>query len=393
MKKESVCFYRVIPIVCMVGITLLLSLLFILLNHLMLDESICVGFIDVGFLSVFIYELEAERKKYMLSANRGTTFGFVAAGFCLSGLLLIGFLFLPDFCRPFALITLIMYTVSNAQLALITTVYFNILFAVTCSGNFFELVASLLLALFCSMLAGGLDSKKTRLSSAVLLLCTSLFTPLIFSYLAEGTISATLVAVNGILSIVMLLSALFAYEKIRKRVQLEYTHKLEDILDESYSFHHEFQKYYPADYRHACKVSEIAALCAKALGYSELLCAAGGLYYRIGKCLGGPHTAAAVKKAQSLCFPNELTQILAEYYGEKELPSTPESALVYTVDALVFKVEALQKEVSGSTWNREMIIYQAMNEFSSKGMYDRSGLSMNQFLKLREYLVREELWQ
>ena len=82
MKKESVCFYRVIPIVCMVGITLLLSLLFILLNHLMLDESICVGFIDVGFLSVFIYELEAERKKYMLSANRGTTFGFVAAGFC-----------------------------------------------------------------------------------------------------------------------------------------------------------------------------------------------------------------------------------------------------------------------------------------------------------------------
>lgn len=393
MKKESVCFYRVIPIVFIVGITLSVSLLFSLLNHLMLDESICIGFIDVGFLSVFIYELESERKRYMLSANRGTTFGFVAAGFCLSGLLLIGFLFLPDFCRPFALVPLIMYTVSNAQLALITAVYFNILFAVTCSGNFFELVASLLLALFCCMIVSGLDAKKTRIRSAVLLLCTSLFTPLVFSYLADGEVRISLVAVNGIISVVLFFLALFAYEKIRKRVQLEYTHKLEDILDESYSFHHEFQKYYPADYKHACKVSKIAVLCAKALGYSELLCAAGGLYYRIGKCLGEPHIKTAVKKAQSLCFPNELIQILAEYYGEKKLPSTPESALVYTVDALVFKVEALQKEVSGSAWNREMIIYQAMNEFSSNGMYDDSGLSMNQFLKLREYLVREELWQ
>ena len=36
-----------------------------------------------------------------------------------------------------------------------------------------------------------------------------------------------------------------------------------------------------------------------------------------------------------------------------------------------------------------MVIYQTLNELSATGMYDESGLSMNQFLKVRELLVRE----
>ena len=36
-----------------------------------------------------------------------------------------------------------------------------------------------------------------------------------------------------------------------------------------------------------------------------------------------------------------------------------------------------------------MVIYQTLNEYSAAGLYDRSGLSMNMFLKIREYLVNE----
>ena len=37
-----------------------------------------------------------------------------------------------------------------------------------------------------------------------------------------------------------------------------------------------------------------------------------------------------------------------------------------------------------------MVIYQTLNDFSAKGIYDRSGLGMNMFLKIREYLVNEK---
>jgi hypothetical protein len=36
-----------------------------------------------------------------------------------------------------------------------------------------------------------------------------------------------------------------------------------------------------------------------------------------------------------------------------------------------------------------MIIYQTLNEYSRSGIYDQSGMSMNQFLKVREVLTKE----
>ena len=94
--------------------------------------------------------------------------------------------------------------------------------------------------------------------------------------------------------------------------------------------------------------------------------------------------------AQADCFPPEVVSILAEYNGELRLPSTIESALVHIVDTLVTKFEILDKNTVSSTWNYEVVIYQAMNEKSSTGLYDESGLTMNQFLKIRDFFVKGE---
>ena len=54
------------------------------------------------------------------------------------------------------------------------------------------------------------------------------------------------------------------------------------------------------------------------------------------------------------------------------------------------KLEVLDEDTVGSNWNQDMVIYQTLNEYSAAGLYDHSGLSMNMFLKIREYLVNEE---
>ena len=145
------------------------------------------------------------------------------------------------------------------------------------------------------------------------------------------------------------------------------------------------------EYEHARKVSDIASRCAKAVGYNEHLCLAGGFYYRMGQWIGDPYVEEGVKKAKSLCFPEELMKILQEYYGEKQLPSMPESALVHMVDALVIKLEKINDGFEKSEWNHEILINQTLNEYSSSGIYDHCGMSMNQFLKIRQFLTKEEL--
>ena len=129
----------------------------------------------------------------------------------------------------------------------------------------------------------------------------------------------------------------------------------------------------------------------KEVGYRANLCLAGGFYYRMGRWIGEPYIKNAVNKAESLCFPAELISILAEYYGEEQLPSSPESALVHMVDAVVIRLEAMEQNVGQSVWNRDIVIYQTVNDFSSSEIYDHSGMSMNQFLKIREFLAKEEL--
>ena len=73
----------------------------------------------------------------------------------------------------------------------------------------------------------------------------------------------------------------------------------------------------------------------------------------------------------------------------ERLPSTKESAIVHMVDSLVTKIEVLGETTMANEWNQDMVIYQTLNEYSSRGVYDNSGISINQFLKIRERLVQE----
>ena len=99
----------------------------------------------------------------------------------------------------------------------------------------------------------------------------------------------------------------------------------------------------------------------------------------------------AIKIANDHCFPNDVIKIMSEYGGIVSLPSTKESAIVHMVDSVVTKVELFDSDSMSSSWNQNMVIYQTINELSQKGFYDNSGLTMNQFLIIREILANEDI--
>ena len=105
---------------------------------------------------------------------------------------------------------------------------------------------------------------------------------------------------------------------------------------------------------------------------------------------GEPEIDNALRLANNHCFPTDVMAVMEEYGGVLRLPQTPESAIVHMVDTLVTKIEVLDQDTMSSTWNQDMVIYQTLNELSQKGFYDESGLSINQFLKIREKLVQED---
>ena len=179
--------------------------------------------------------------------------------------------------------------------------------------------------------------------------------------------------------------------KLRHREILAEELSLDTIMDERYHLRREIERYSTVDYNHALRTSQVAARLAAGIGADEKLARAGGFYYRIGKLEGEPFIENGVRIAQDNCFSQRLVTILAEYNGEKQLPSSIESAIVQISDMIVTKFDLLDKDTFSSTWNRDIVIYQTMNEKSADGLYDNSGLSMNQFLTIRELLVKEEM--
>lgn len=392
-RKETISIFRVMAVFLIIVMTGLTSAFFCWQNQYYADEWLCILFLDIVFLMILIFELEYERKRRMLSYNMATTFFRVAAGYALCCLLSVAFPYLPEFFCPVILIPLLMEAMSNETIAIVTGIYLNLLFGMICSGNYYELVCYCLLTILGGVLAKALHKRKFRIYVSILLFCISLLFPIVFYYWSYKEITLTVYLYGGMSGLITLFMALVIYNRLKQGTERELENRYLDILSEEYNVVQELKQYFPADYRHAERVSVIMSGCAKELGYDVLLCTAAGFYYRMGKWQGEPHVENGVKRARQLCFPGELVQILSEYYGEERLPQTPESALVHMVDAVAIKMDAINQNVEQSQWNHEMIIYQTLNEYSSMGLYDKSGMGMNQFLKVREFLVKEKLLQ
>ena len=361
--KETINLYRVISLLVIALVTFGVMGGLCAKSHLYPDEWLSMFFLTLIFLLVCMFELEYERKQKGISANTQTTFIRLSVTYTVSGGLIYAISYLPEFYRPVMIPVILLTAVSNSMVAVSFGLFFDLVLALTVGGSFYALAAYMMLTMLAAVLAQALKEKKYRMGVSLLTFFFSLTFP----------------------------TAAFLFHRLLHEADQEIENHLLDIVSEDYSEVKALKDFSMVEYRHAVKVSDIACRCAKEVGYRANLCLAGGFYYRMGRWIGEPYIKNAVNKAESLCFPAELISILAEYYGEEQLPSSPESALVHMVDAVVIRLEAMEQNVGQSVWNRDIVIYQTVNDFSSSEIYDHSGMSMNQFLKIREFLAKEEL--
>lgn len=390
-NTEKINLYRMLAIVVMILATLALTGILCYMNHLYLDESLCILYFDLIFLLIYLFEMEYERKRDRLSRNNQTTYVRLVAVYTACCVLVFGMSFLPEFFRPVMILPIMICAVSNPLMGMAVGLFWDILLAFVGGGNFYSLAGYVSLTLLGGVLSQPLAERRYRIRLAVIGFFVNLLIPDVLYYLCYKEVSgwAILYGIgNGILTA---FAVLIVFPLLWKSAQHEVDHKLVDIISVDYSEVKALKNFSMAEYRHAVRVSNLAYRCAKATGLRKNVCLAAGFYYRMGQWLGEPCVQNGVDKAISLCFPDEVIRILSEYYGQENLPSTPESAVVHMVDALVLRLDALRKEVKHSQWNSEILIYQTLNEFSTSGLYDKSGMSMNLFLKIRGFLAKEEL--
>lgn len=391
MTREKISVYRVLPIIGIIITAIAASGILCFINQLEIDQILCTLFVIMGFVPIIIFELVYERNRKMIGNNTQTTYGRVALGFFICCIIMIAISFMPEFLRPVLLLPLIISAFGNETLGLTIGMFANVLLSLTTGGSYNELLSYTILLVVGVMLSKALNEKTYRLYIGIIFMFASVLFPNVFYYLTYEEMLMKNLFISIINGLVIAAFVTVLYPSAKEVTDEEIKYQYHHILNDSYVQIREVRAYSISEYKHARKVSKIAKKYANALGFNEDLCEAAGFYYRLGRWEGNSVVQNGVQKAKELCFPAELIQILSEYNGEEKKPSTPESALVHIIDGLLIKLELFDKEVGTSQWNREVLIYQTLNDFSTAGLYDQSGLSINAFIKIREWLAKEEL--
>lgn len=354
------------------------------------DELILYIVVETVFFALFVFMLEFKRMRKIISGNRETTFRRILIGYTTAWVVALLSSFVPEFLKPMLVIPIIMSAVGTPWIGLCTGIFLDALLCLIMGSNVQELTYYCFLTLCGCLLAEALLESRLVIWCKTIIFSISTMFPAMFYYLTYREVKISLFAFGALEGLFINVMIHLFYQNTVSAKESEIEDTLEDILDESYPMRRELQSFSRADYMHAQRVSRAATRCAKVVGADEKLCAAAGFYYRIGAIEVGSIAENGIRIAQKECFPEAVISIISEYNGELALPSNIESAIVHMVDALIKKLEVFDSDTMASNWNQDMVIYQTLNDFSAQGMYDKSGLSMNMFLKIREYLVNEE---
>lgn len=391
MEQNKVPFRRIRHYSELSGMTVLASVFFAYQNRFLLDKVLVCLALDAVFLGLLFYVLESERTSLRLGSSASNDYGRISMCYGAVCLFMICFSFLPEFTVPAAVFALFFGLIANMSLSVFFTMFLCTLLCITADRTIYELAAYFLLT-YAGLQAGRtMHEKKYRIWGLVILFSVSLCIPALFCYLAYSAFPQKLLIWNAGLGALSVLACRFAADRLYDKIDHEEHDAYERIISEEYPLVKDIKNYSRAEYVHALKVAMIAGKCAAEIGANEMEATAAGFYYRLGILEGEPFVENGVRLAQENCFPDAVVQILSEYNGEQRLPSSKESAIVHMVDACVKRMELLISQNLSSSWNQDMVIYQTLNEVSATGIYDVSGISMNQFLKIRERMVREEI--
>ncbi len=382
---------RYINVILMFLVTIGFTAILCLKEAVWIDQIICLVILDVIFILLFLFVLEHNRYLKIISGNKETNYRKVFLGYAILAVVSLICSFFPEFTMPVIVLPILMTLLCNSELAFCTSAFFMAELAIIQGLTNMELTAAYLMILLGCMLARAIEKQFQKKWYGLIIICLSMIIPMLFYYLHYQECRFSIM-LWGLIEGIVIDGFLFLFaEKILAFRNTEVSAVMVDILDEDYPLVRELKIFSRQEYNHARRVSDISKRCAKVVNADEQVCAAAAFYYRIGIIEGDEIQKNGTRIAENNCFPEAVTRIISEYYGMEYSPSTIESAIVQMVDGLIKKLEVFDPTTMSSNWNEDMVIYQTLNEFSAQGMYDKSGLSMNMFLKIREYLVNEDV--
>lgn len=358
-------------------------------KELSVDRLAALVFVCIACSTVLVAALELYWRQKEWFCDKAGDYGRIALCHGAACVAAVAFGFLPPFARPVLLLSIGISVASTPFFGMMAGVFHIAVYGICGQDSIFVLLCQLLLLAAGSMASYAFKEREGRVQAACLLFLFVSGNVLLFSYLGSGILEWEVLLYGIGNAACSALAGGWVYKTLSLSIRLAPARRLEEVLREDFPLQLAMRRFSQAGYDYARRVSELSKACAGLVGADPYVAAAGGLYYRIGRMCQAPYVEQGVALAKESRLPREVIKILGECDGKNALPSTVESAVVHMVDSLVSGFDAMEVETFTKGWDQGVLVHQILNESSAAGIYDKSGVSMNMFLKIRDYLIKE----
>ena len=88
-------------------------------------------------------------------------------------------------------------------------------------------------------------------------------------------------------------------------------------------------------------------------------------------------------------FPTNLIQVIYEAADRKNVPTMKEAAIVIMADRCMRAFVKMETDDAKIGWNREIVLQQLFNNATTEGLLDECGLSMKEYLAVKDSFSRK----
>lgn len=380
-------FFKVIAIVYMVGLTGVASYYIsnIFYEEMWENERWAITlFIAVGFLITLVYFVRIEKSIIGLLF----IYHFLLIGTVICSLLPVKFM-------PFMLMPLVATAIYDKKAGLLVSVTVSIVLHIGFM-DYPMVVFSVIPSVVCVASCFAVWKNGQFISNILGVLsfvATELVCLLIFKHYSEGTgmeyESVGFIVVMVIFGVAIIavgnLIAIIANWFIWNRVPSFYLDKISNDKYEAVRF---MKNKSTSLYYHSTEVAELARLAARRINADESLAYAGGIYHDLGKTTGTEYIKEGLVLAAKYGLPKSVRAIMIEHNVKARLPKSKEAAIVMLCDTAISAVEYLKGTMDKKDMSEKSIIENALNKRLTTGTLHMSTLSIEEFEKIKEVLIK-----
>ncbi|MCR5345878.1 MAG: hypothetical protein K6E46_07505 [Lachnospiraceae bacterium] len=270
---------------------------------------------------------------------------------------------------------------TGMELSIILFIYTAVLYGY----NTYETVVYLTLMLVGLLFAGPVKSEKNR-QFLIFVIFGIIFVMLyLLQYVYGKATDYKLLINNCVVAIINILIIQLGHLFMKKFGKHDVPLAAQTILSESFPLVLLMKNSSLLKYNHARKVALLSSRVARLINLDVELCMTAGFYYALCDNDEDDPIEFACTLGRKNALPPQIINIISAYKAIKKPIKTREGAVIEIVDELLNEVPKLENK----DLPRQIVIISMLNDISTSGIIDESGLSMNSFIKMRDYLVKE----